>query len=232
MKTRLYRGVLVFSILAALCFGLLYVRADMTMTKFARLQQTYDGNPLDPEFYAPRWMPRSMDRGIAYLVEKVSADEAKAYHLKNRLRLTLGAEIPTIRLTAVKSIRPEFGDAMRQFSNATSVVVWFSTKADKLTETDATQVCKVLRDMPSLEHLDLAGIQFTDAAIAPLANHPKLADLWLPARHVTRTSISTFSSMPSLRTLLLMTGTGNTPPSDETLAITKALAGKVTVQQR
>jgi hypothetical protein len=86
--------------------------------------------------------------------------------------------------------------------------------------------------MPSLEYADLAGTQFTDASIAPLAGHPKLEELWIPASHVTRASIPTFASMPALRTLLLMSGTGNSPPSDETLAITKALSGKVTVQQR
>lgn len=208
------------------------MRAELLMRRFAELQRTFDGNPLDPEFYAPPWMPRSMDEWLANLAEKLSADDGAAYHLKNRLRLTLGAELPTIRLTAVKSIRSDFGTTLRQFSNATSVVVWFSSQTNGLTEADATRICEALRDMPNLHYVDLIGVQFTDSSLSPLAGHPKLETLRLPARHITGASIPTFVSMPSLNTLLLMAGTGSAHPSDETLAITKALSGKVIVQQR
>ena len=232
MKSKTRRILLALAAAIFVALALLHLRGEMILGKFADLQRTFDGNSLDPQFSPPRWVPRVMVNQLDSYVDKHHGNDPRAFALKQRLYIILGARIPPIRLTNVKSIRPEFCDALRKLSDARSVEVWFSSQSTELTEVEATQVCEALRDMPRLAYIDLIGVQFTDASVARLAGHPKIDSLRLPASRITRASIPTFASMPSLDTLLLMTGVGNTAPSEETLAITKALSGKVTVQQR
>ncbi|WP_050028041.1 hypothetical protein [Verrucomicrobium sp. BvORR034] len=232
MKFRPSHILLALLAVVLLTLGLLYARTELTLAKFAALDQTYEGDRFEPGFSKPRWMPSIGDEGIAYLTRRLTANDELAYYLHNRLRGTLGARLPPIYLTNVRSIKPGFYDTLRQFSNATAVVVNFSTSSNGATEADATQVCEALRDLPRLRKIDLAGVQFTDSSIAPLAGHPTVNTLCLPASHITRASIPTLASMPLLGNLLIQTGTGNITPTEETLAIRAALSGRVTVLQR
>ncbi|WP_265595966.1 hypothetical protein [Verrucomicrobium sp. BvORR106] len=232
MKFKPHLIYLAIPAVALLTLGLLYVRTELILAKFAALAQTYEGHRFAPGFSKPRWMPSIGDDGIEFLTRRLTANDELAYYLHNRLRGTLGAKLPTIYITDVKSIKPGFHDALRQFSNAKAVVVSFSANSNELTEADATQVCEALRDLPKLRNIELDGVQFTDASIAPLAGHPTVNTLRLPASRITQASIPTLSSMPSLSTLLLITGTGNITPTDETLAIRAALTSQATVQQR
>lgn len=228
MKITPKRIFLVLTAVILVSLGLLHLRGEMILGMFTNLQQTFDGKPLDPQFSPPRWAPHFLTDELESFVDNHYANDPGALALKQRLYMLLGAPGPPVRLREVRSIRPGFPEALRKFSNVTYVDIRFSWRFSGQTEADATQVCEALRDMPRLTTIDLDGAKFSDASLAHLAGHPNLETLRMSSGRITRASIPTFASMPSLTRVVLM-GMFNATQSAEMLAITEALSGKATV---
>lgn len=64
MKFRPHHIYLATLAVAVLTLGLLYVRTELILAKFAALAQSYEGDRFAPGFSKPRWMPSIGDDGI------------------------------------------------------------------------------------------------------------------------------------------------------------------------
>jgi hypothetical protein len=88
-----------------------------------------------------------------------------------------------------------------------------------LTESDWTLLCRRLRDLPQLEEVELGGPTLTNAALAPLAGHPKLRIVTIQDGRFTHECARTFSAIPHLTKLSIegQSSEGNTwlAPDDE-----------------
>jgi hypothetical protein len=156
------------------------------------------------EFEMPGWMPKSWQHHLHRKLNNRQRSEGWA--LLAGANLALGGELRSLRFNDgifhrhVPELRERFPD-LRD--------VGFS--ADSITEADVTQLCTELRAYPSLEEISLSAALVTDAALAPLAGHPRLKWVWLntrgthrsPPPQVTSRSADTFASMPALRAVTI-----------------------------
>jgi hypothetical protein len=115
----------------------------------------------------------------------------------------------------------EVVDPRRINGNPGRVLPWFpqlnrfilSDSGNHLSEAEWTEICTGLRASERLEQLQIGGGNLTDAALAALANHPRLRVLTIDENHVTSGCGTTFSSMPRLKTLVIrQSQRGNCPP--------------------
>lgn len=91
----------------------------------------------------------------------------------------------------------DLGAALARFPNLRCVTVF----DDSITESEWTFFCKRLRALPRLEEIGLGGSWVTDAAIAPLATHPRLYTVSIDHGRLTTGGAKTFASIPHLTKL-------------------------------
>jgi hypothetical protein len=135
--------------------------------------------------YNRDWPPHSTVRQIIY---------------QERFRALFRGPIRELHVYYCEAFTGDLGAALSRFPNLRSVTV-FENEPDVPTEADMALLCKRLRTFPHLEELELGGSWVTDAAIAPLAGHPKLKSVTISYGRLTAGCVKTFSSIPHLTEL-------------------------------
>lgn len=149
------------------------------------------------------WMSYSVDRAAYRLIDRLGLRTpdrgTEDYH--ERFRSLLRGPIENIEIYDPVRIRGDLGAALARFPRLRQLRM--VDDGYDVTDADWTKLCRSLRQLPGLEELQLSSSNLTDAAIAPLAGHPRLRIFSFRIHRLTPSSLSTFASLPSLKSLYL-----------------------------
>jgi hypothetical protein len=158
------------------------------------------------EFQMPGWMPKSWREKLAGPLNQ--RERGMGWTLLAGATLALGGELPSLAIES-GAFRRQVPEIRKRFPDLRIIGFYGGNIAE--TEADATKLCADLRAYPSLEEIYLVAEPITDAALAPLAGHPRLKLLYVDVDSetdirpppLTARSIDTFASMPALRELTI-----------------------------
>lgn len=146
------------------------------------------------------WFERTWEHTAGYSGSKSpkASNRGSVYH--ERFRSLFRGPMRDIHIFYPETFRGgALGTALCRFPKLRRVSV-VETDAGP-TESDWTLLATHLRELPDLETIELCGYTLTDAAIAPLAGHPKLRSIHFNGGRLTMECVKTLASLPSLATL-------------------------------
>jgi len=119
---------------------------------------------------------------------------------QERFRAFFRGPIREVHVFYCEAFTGDLGAALQRFPGLRRVTV-SENEPDVPTEADWKLLCMRLRSLPQLEEVELGGAWITDAAIAPLAGHPKLRSINISYGRLTSACAKTFAGIPRLTKL-------------------------------
>ncbi|OAI57853.1 hypothetical protein AYO49_06365 [Verrucomicrobiaceae bacterium SCGC AG-212-N21] len=227
MRSITSRTFLALIIVLLIAVGLAVLRYFLQERDLAVLRETFGGEVSALCNRPPQWIPESFVDWCYERVVGLTEDEDKRTEVRSIVFRVLGGHFDTASID-MTSVPADPGDALRRLSQVETL--WIDARASsKITEADGTSICRAVRAMTAVRRLRLDGPQaFTDTSLASLASHPNLQRVILFGGSITRASIPTFSSLPSLTDLRVPATSGGLTQEDYR-AIRAALHPKVVV---
>ena len=180
------------------------------------------------------------DRLYNFLVDRLpdkEGDVLERYLNRNviwheRLRALFRGPMRSIRIYEPDAFRGDLGGALARFPELERISVDGSVGENYPTEVDWTLLCTRLRSLTQLKEIELGGTWVTDAAIAPLAGHPRLRTISINIGRLTVDSVRTFRAIPRLTKLHIegLSGDAKTALSAENQKAMSAALPKVTIE--
>ena len=163
------------------------------------------------QFARPQVLPKAIDDAVDHLLTKRYPDPREfqnhvSYRYSvylERFRAMFRGRIREIRIYDPEGFRGDLGAALQRFPGLRLVEV-HDLHTSLPSEKEWELLCRRLRELPDLETLHLQGRWITDAAIAPLAAHPRLRSLaitWGTGTGLTPACLKTFAAIPNLKEL-------------------------------
>jgi hypothetical protein len=223
-----FRTKLVIGLVVLTAILLLVWRPVRQNWNFATLQEQVAGWVVGRNANAPKWVEPVAAQAQVLAFRVLGKGDLRAYRVQWQVGMLLGGQFDAVRIEA-SQIPGDPGAVLKQFPELKILSFEFR---ETVGETEVMQVCRRLREIPQLTHLELWGRAVTDASIAPLAGHPGIKGIYFQpfglytevglsgttqesdVPRITKTSIATFGSMPSLNELALPVPTMGMPHDD------------------
>jgi hypothetical protein len=166
----------------------------------------------DPRIYLesderPYRFVRWADSVAASLIKRVPAsrkawaDRLEGYHKQFHFLF----QPPIAGISVAGPLKNGAGSVLARFPRLKRLVIYELT-GDAMTEDAWANLCKELRACPYLEHLNLGGVNLSDAAIAELAGHATLRVLSVHMGRLTPACTKALGTIPNLKELYLGKG--------------------------
>jgi hypothetical protein len=188
------RLLIALALVTCLLIGIPVVRQYLRMQGLARLQAVCRTGPVRVTFRDPRFVPTAMWQDCCHYSAKWWGSDYTQHPRYILIRWMTFGSVEHISMRA-SQLDPGAGEAIAKIDTlrALSLIV-----SSRVSESEVAAFCVGVRQLPYLEHLNLYGLRFTDAGLAPLAGHPRLRMMSLTNTWITGRSTAMLASLPRL----------------------------------
>jgi hypothetical protein len=211
MKRRFSITTALVLVALAVLAALAWPRVRQTLA-IAALQEAFPGATIgyvldEADYRNPGPVARTLRSGVTWAYTKVTGSTSTWDPLRVRLDSLFWRHISGITVRYPRGMHGNAVEVLQRFPNLTSFQLEDSNRV-----ADWEELCRGIRRMHQLTHLDLASSAFvgkhpavlTDASLAPLAGHPNLRMLVLHYGYgITPASADVLATLPRLETLYL-----------------------------